>query len=210
MAAVLPNKRKRDNEDLGAQRPAPVMSDNAFDPHVVHYDLPTDHNMDFVAQHNAGFGAAPDPQQDSEHKFVQLDSTNNAGQSASDTAAAAMAQYHTMTVPQSTEQAFMSHPGDGTDRPGSSSLDQGNPGEQQRTSFSDFDISTLKGDAPETAEGDGSPSMGAAGIGGQKPQVGSDEWHKVRRDNHKEGTPTLPPSFCWTLTNLYRSGTASP
>jgi bHLH factor len=94
-----------------------------------------------------------------------------------------------MTVPQSTEQAFMSHPGDGSDRPGSSSLDQGNASEQQRTSFTDFDISTLKGDAPETAEGEGSPTMGGsgAGAGGQKPQVGSDEWHKVRRDNHKEG-----------------------
>ena len=23
--------------------------------------------------------------------------------------------------------------------------------------------------------------------GGSKPAVGSDEWHKVRRDNHKEG-----------------------
>ncbi|KAF1827517.1 uncharacterized protein K489DRAFT_310418 [Dissoconium aciculare CBS 342.82] len=81
----------------------------------------------------------------------------------------------------------MSHPSDGTDRPGSSSLDQGNVGEQ-RTSFSDFDISTLKGDAPEAAEGEGSPTVGAAGAsnGGQKPQVGSDEWHKVRRDNHKE------------------------
>jgi bHLH factor len=121
-----------------------------------------------------------------------------------------MAQYHTMTVPQSTEQAFMSHPSDGTDRPGSSSLDQGNVGEQ-RTSFSDFDISTLKGDAPEATEGEGSPTIGAAGAsnGGQKPQVGSDEWHKVRRDNHKEGNSILPRQYSLMVADQNLSGAST-
>ncbi|KAF2767508.1 hypothetical protein EJ03DRAFT_275936 [Teratosphaeria nubilosa] len=40
-----------------------------------------------------------------------------------------------------------------------------------------------EGDAGDASPKDG----GSAGPnGGPKPQVGSDEWHKVRRDNHKE------------------------
>ena len=50
-------------------------------------------------------------------------------------------------------------------------------------------------DRPATSfdSGDNQMAYGAAQyapgavVGGQKPVVGTDEWHKVRRDNHKEG-----------------------
>lgn len=187
MAAVLANKRKREAGDLGAQRAAPGLSDNAFDQHT-HFDIPSDHNMEFVAQHNADFGNPGESQQDHDQTGGSLDHGDNQGQSASDTAAAAMAQYHTMTVPQSTEQAFMTHAGDGSDRPGSSSLDQGGAVGQR---FPDFDMVNLKNDQ-NPGNGDTSPTLNQNG--NQKPSVGSEEWHKVRRDNHKEGK-LHPPYF---------------
>ena len=107
----------------------------------------------------------------------------NMGQSASDTATAALA-YHTMTVPQPTENAFMVQPtagAEGGDQSGIVTGDQGSA--QQRTSsFGEMDPPT------SAANGEhGSPNAGDSTPGGGKPTVGSEEWHKVRRDNHKEG-----------------------
>lgn len=98
-----------------------------------------------------------------------------------------MAQYHTMTVPQSTEQAFMTQPTDQSgDRGATANSESGNTNAQPRTSsFSDFDISQANNEAGQNG-GSGSPT-GANAAGGPKPQVGTEEWHKVRRDNHKEG-----------------------
>lgn len=193
------HKRKRDTDDMGAPRAAPGMTDDTFAPHS-HFEMHTsDPNMEFVAQHNAEFGASTEAQQDHVQDPVQLEGSDNPGQSASDTAAAAMAQFHNMQVPQPTEQAFMTHTGDGGDRPGSSSLDQSGLGGQHRSSFADFDVNAFnKPDQSTATNGEGSPILGgAANGGGQKPQVGSDEWHKVRRDNHKEGTrcqSSFPPT----------------
>lgn len=61
----------------------------------------------------------------------------------------------------------------------------------------------------------GSPSVGSSGNPNPKPQVGTEEWHRVRRDNHKEGTsPSISrnlyihsitrvvcPLQCWLLTD---------
>lgn len=52
----------------------------------------------------------------------------------------------------------------------------------------------------------GSPPVGSSGNPNPKPQVGTEEWHRVRRDNHKEGTffffeNLLPiPFLCFTFT----------
>jgi hypothetical protein len=37
------------------------------------------------------------------------------------------------------------------------------------------------------------PTPGAAASDGGKPSVGTDEWHKARKDSHKEGKLTHPP-----------------
>jgi bHLH factor len=171
------------------------MGMNDFDPHYLpSHDSSMDHHdadMGFaLSQHNAGM----DDDRDTQHNHAQgsrQDDINDAGvPSASDTAAAAMAQYHTMTVPQSTEEAFMSQVVESaqSERPNSASIDQGSLGAQQRTGSFDFDVG-LK-DTTAASNGEGSPTAPSQTPGSSsKPAVGTDEWHKVRRDNHKEGEP---------------------
>jgi bHLH factor len=68
-----------------------------------------------------------------------------------------------MTIPQPTDVSFATQ-GSDTDRNDASFMDNS----QGENSF-------LENSTPS---GRGS---------GSKPAVGSDEWHKVRKDNHKEG-----------------------
>jgi bHLH factor len=185
--AAMQNKRKREAHDMAGGRAAPGMAQtsNEFEQHYLQTDDGMDGAdgvMDFaaaLAQHGA------DPNNTS--------GGDGTGQSASDTAAAAMAQYHTMTVPQSTEQSFMTGANEGDKQPGS--LDQGSSGAQHRnSSFGDFDTSAIQ----SSPNGDTSPTSGAnAGMSAPKPPVGSEEWHKVRKDNHKEGKPIhTTPILC--------------
>lgn len=134
-----------------------------------------------LAQHNAG---------GIEHGVHDPGASN--GQSATDTASAAL--HYSMTVPTATEATFLAQtPGDGVGRASSASFDLGvssNNGPQGTNAFEEFaDLDQLKdGSAQAVAEssptGDGNAN---------KPAIGSDEWHKVRRDNHKEGTFCCPP-----------------
>ncbi|TVY14939.1 Transcriptional regulator CBF1 [Lachnellula arida] len=88
------------------------------------------------------------------------DTQNGSAEHASSTAAAALAGiYPTMTIPQPTDVSFATQGSDG-DRGESSFMDNS----QQNDSFME----------------NPTPSRGS------KPAVGSDEWHKVRKDNHKE------------------------
>lgn len=94
---------------------------------------------------------------------------------ATSTAAAALAGiYPTMTVPQPTDLSFASAASGDGDR---SNLDPSfGMGENDQANQS-FDIDSM-GANGQSATG---------GSLGQKPAVGSEEWHRVRRDNHKEG-----------------------
>jgi len=88
------------------------------------------------------------------------DNHNGSAEHASTAAAALAGIYPTMTVPQPTDLSF-GNPGSDSDRnPESSFMDN-----SQQDSF--MDNSTPSGRS-------------------SKPAVGSDEWHKVRKDNHKE------------------------
>ncbi|KAK4962373.1 basic helix-loop-helix protein [Elasticomyces elasticus] len=193
------NKRKRESADLdsASTRPAPVpeyarasTNDGTADlgdfPHLTtHTTGEHDDDMDtfesLLRQHAGG----------------QNESSNSNGtvQSASDTASAALAQHYSMTVPQPTEASFMtttttSADGDGG-RPSSASFNLGeqNSMQQGTTAYPDIDVNATNSD--KVTGDQRSPSEGAAGnaVSGSnssKPAVGSDEWHKVRRDNHKE------------------------
>ena len=90
-----------------------------------------------------------------------LDQHNGSAEHASTAAAALAGIYPTMTVPQPTDVSFATQ--GSSDGNGESSFMDNS---QQQDSFMD------------TPSGRGS---------GGKPTVGSDEWHKVRKDNHKEG-----------------------
>jgi len=82
---------------------------------------------------------------------------------ASSTAAAALAGiYPTMTIPQPTDVSFTTH--------GS---------EERQESFMDNNQEGFNMESNSNTQSSGRGS-------GSKPAVGSDEWHKVRKDNHKE------------------------
>lgn len=87
------------------------------------------------------------------------------------TAAAALGHgsMPTMTIPQPTENAFAAQAAE-ADRNQDSFLDDSQVGNES------FNL-----------EGNGGQGSGRSGST-SKPAVGSEEWHKVRKDNHKEGT----------------------
>lgn len=86
------------------------------------------------------------------------------------TAAAALSQAYTMHVPDHPSVGFMNQPreGDGYGL--------------VKAHHQDFE--GLADDVQDQSTGE---QDSAGGGGGPKPSVGSDEWHKVRKDNHKEG-----------------------
>ncbi len=114
------------------------------------------------------------------------------GSNPSSTAAAALAGIMPqLTVPQPTELSFAST-ASGTDRDQQldSSFDIGgqNDGQNQHTQGTPYNLGSFQGGTAAQVQAARESSNG----GGNKPPVGSEEWHKVRRDNHKEGE--LPPS----------------
>ncbi|KAI9050197.1 hypothetical protein LZ554_006338 [Drepanopeziza brunnea f. sp. 'monogermtubi'] len=95
------------------------------------------------------------------HHQAQLENHNGSNQHEATAQAALAGIYPTMTVPQATDVAFATQDSDGgRDNPymDSNQNDGGYPGYGQ--------------EPVERSRG--------------KPAVGSDEWHKVRKDNHKE------------------------
>ena len=90
---------------------------------------------------------------------------NGSAEHASSTAAAALAGiYPTMSIPQPTEVSFATQGSDSDRNPDASFMDNSQAGD-----------SFMEQSQPVRAP---------------KPAVGSDEWHKVRKDNHKEGKQT--------------------
>lgn len=165
-----------------------------FEQQYIHHAEDDDHHIDFSSvlgpSHTDSALIDEQPrQQQQQQQLQQPDQQNPSHQrsnshnqglipSASDTATAALAQFHTMSVPQPTENTFMHQPTEGGDRISATPADQ--TPVQRSGSFGDMETSGPNGDAS-------SPSGAQATPGGSKPSVGSDEWHKVRRDNHKEG-----------------------
>ncbi|PVH98740.1 hypothetical protein DM02DRAFT_31481 [Periconia macrospinosa] len=161
------NKRKRDSRDQGPTRSAPSANNTN--------DLSDQATASFLVAHNSSTNDDDMQQQFDVHH-------NGGGNTASvgDTAAAALA-YHQMTVPQATELSFQpqSSAGDG------SSFNMGDH-HQQQSGMPDFSLEALKA-ATSTSRG-GQPAVNDSppATATHKPQVGTEEWHKVRRDNHKE------------------------
>lgn len=100
------------------------------------------------------------------------DRTGNRGNvdintAAADTAAAALSQQYTMNVPQSTDLQFRAQ------TPPSAEV------EQARKYGMTFGPSASRSEDAVQSTGTSPVTV--------KPSVGSDEWHKQRKDNHKEG-----------------------
>jgi hypothetical protein len=165
------NKRKRDSRDQPANlRSAPASNDTS--------------DLQFLAAHNASTN-----DEDMQH-FDQNGGAN--ASSVGDTAVAALAYHHQMNVPQATELSFQTQNsgGDGT------SFSMGDH-QSQSTGMQDFSLEALKAATQTPRSGHAVTSDSPPNTGGHKPPVGSEEWHKVRRDNHKEGELCL-----WPLHNI--------
>lgn len=110
----------------------------------------------------------PNAAVESLQEYANLPDSSNGDEhaNASSTAAAALGIFPTMTVPQPTDMTFQSQSVD-ADRNQDSFMDDSQGGDQS------FSMDNQQA----------TPS----GRGNSKPVVGSEEWHKVRKDNHKEG-----------------------
>lgn len=163
------NKRKRDTRDQGptTSRPAPSTNTGSSN------DLSDQATASFLAAHNASTN-----EEDMQHFDVHQNGASTA--SVGDTAAAALA-YHQMTVPQATELSFQPQSGEG------SSFGMGDHHQQQQTGMQDFSLEALKAATQTPRSGQATNNESPPNTAGHKPPVGSEEWHKVRRDNHKEG-----------------------
>lgn len=155
-------KRKRDTRDQGLNRPAPHSGNN---------DMTDQTTAQFLAASNAA-----------DDDIQHFDVSQNGGThttNVNDTAAAALA-YHQMTVPQATELQFQTQ----TSADGSFGM-----GDHHQTSggMQDFSLEALKAATQTGHSGQSAGSDSPPQSASHKPPVGSEEWHKVRRDNHKEG-----------------------
>jgi hypothetical protein len=171
-SSTAANKRKRESPDPRRSSHKRVSPNN---PSAVEH-------LDSNARHSAG-------DDDMEHSAASMDLsalTQNNGSDPSgqpngglghsdapSTAAAALNIFPTMTVPQPTELSFASSSGADGDRNLDPSFGMDSSGIQGDSDSQTYNLETLR------ESGSGRES---------KPQVGSDEWHRIRRDNHKEGT----------------------
>jgi bHLH factor len=175
------NKRKRDTRDQGPvnTRPAPATNN----------DLSDQATASFLAAHNASTNEDDMQQQ-------QFDMHQNGGANAAsvgDTAAAALA-YHQMQVPQPTELSFQPNP-----NAEGASFTMGDHHQPQQTGMQDFSLEALKAATQTPRSGQATTNESPPNTGGHKPPVGSEEWHKVRRDNHKEGMIVSMKYLCMTF-----------
>lgn len=174
--AVHTNKRKRASRDQGptTSRPAPgesarassafqrVSPGSANNTSASATEMSDQATASFLAAHNASTTDDNDMHHSS-NASLDFGLHQNGGANSSnagDTAAAALAHY-SMTVPQATELSFQN---------------QASAGEGTSFSMGDHGVHQPHGNSNE------SPPNTAS----HKPTVGSEEWHKVRRDNHKE------------------------
>ena len=126
------------------------------------------------------------------HQLARHVNSNNGqanGANASSTAAAALAGLMpSLTVPQPTELSFTST-GSGPDGDSSFEMSGQENGQNHHSQGTPYNLGSFQGTGTaaqvEAARAQASALANAGGPG--KPAVGSDEWHKVRRDNHKEG-----------------------
>ena len=108
----------------------------------------------------------------------------HAANSLNSSAAAEALRQHmpSLTVPQPTELSFQSTNTVDDEDHGESSFNIGVDGNQNHhTEGTPYNLDAYTGE----------PSRNQSGVGGSKPAVGTDEWHKVRKDNHKEGKRAL-------------------
>lgn len=174
------HKRKRDaSVSEYAQMASQPNNAQAFDTQYLHDETPEGLSLAAaLTQHNA----------------AGLHGDSN-GQSATDTASAAL--HYSMTVPTPTEQQFLAQTASETnnDRESGTPFDLGSStgAQQDPNAFSEFsEIEQLKDDTP-TQQAQGAATQGSPTSTMPKPLVGTDEWNSLRKNNHKEGKSSPLP-----------------
>lgn len=183
------NKRKRESSDhTGSVR----------QPSSRH--VPASNNIHGNGQDTTNASHDPYSNDSNNHDFTSMSeqlsrhiANANANAAPTTAAAALAASMPQLTVPQPTDFSF-SNSGSGTDpdRQLDSSFDLGggsDEGQNHHTQGTPYNLDAYQGGA--AAHGQDADNVG-------KPPVGSDEWHKVRRDNHKEGEFNLSSIKIWT------------
>ncbi len=168
-------KRKRDSSDQNGDRKQVTQWPTRSSMSVHGNGHNTDSSNDFLSSTSNELSSI------SQHIAQHL-----ANASPSTAAAALAANMPQLTVPQPTQLSFPSTgSGNDPDRQLDSSFDMGggSDGDQnQHAPGAQYNLEVYQG------PGTGDPQSGRdPESGGVKPAVGTDEWHKVRRDNHKEG-----------------------
>jgi bHLH factor len=202
VAPANANKRKRQSLDEGAMRPAPATPysrpQSSGNTGANEYNVNNDHSgAAFLAHAASGAGeediqhgaaGALDFGQLAQHGTTDPNLQPNGGTNttaATDTAAAAL-QYpvHQIQVPQSTEMTFQNQAS-----PPSGEGDRqmmADPNSRRQT-LEQMDFEHLKAAMGGVSQNAASPpATSANATPSSKPPVGSDEWHKIRKDNHKE------------------------
>ena len=190
------NKRKRESSDhTGSVRQSGSRR------------APASNNIHGNGQDTSKSSNDPYSNDSSNHDFTTMSeqlsrhiANANANTAPTTAAAALAASMPQLTVPQPTDFSF-SNSGTGTDpdRQLDSSFDMGggsDEGQNHHTQGTPYNL-----DSYQT----GVAAHGQDADNGGKPPVGSEEWHKVRRDNHKEGE--FCSSSIMTKTYQINSGT---
>ena len=182
-------KRKREDEGSSGQRtkrPAPTvnMAVSADTQAYIESAIEASHAVATNGMNVADFNALQQAAQN-DHP----EGTDPA--SATSTAQAALGMYPTLHVPSSTEEQFAAQAAaEGDDHANSDG--SGNFGQDMPHPDGLMDGTPPVSHSPQTSS-NGLPPQGhrysvtVPGAGTPKPTVGSEEWHKMRKDNHKEG-----------------------
>lgn len=151
--------------------------------------------------------------------------------SATSTAQAALGMYPTLHIPPSTEEQFAAQAAaEASEHANENSMgtpdvsqqpaqqqpqQQGN--QPQQPQHPDGIVDTSSAPVPQDQQlgsnGAGGPQRYSAGSpASSKPTVGSEEWHKMRKDNHKEGEIPMMRAYLGTgqLLTPDFSGTSAP
>ena len=181
------NKRKRDSSDLGgdpkhlgAKRASSsnALNGNGHDANDLSRVLYADGMRDPSASQD--FNALT--QQLARH-VANANANHGLPDNSNSNSASGLGMMPQLTVPQPTELSFVSTgSGPDADRQLDASFDLVDNGQNHNLQGSPYGMGGFQGTSSQVQN-----ARESSNGGGTKPAVGSDEWHKVRRDNHKEG-----------------------
>lgn len=122
---------------------------------------------------------------------------------ASNTASTALGSiYPSIHIPPSTDETFAAHPDPEPEHHAESSFGANDIIHNEGLPRSNSSAASLSQPSPQNQNGTGPSHSPYTSSLLHKPAVGSEEWHKLRKDNHKEGELHIAPS-CLACGTVY-------